>query len=195
MLTAGNWEPETRNQPMTEFAGLTIIFGAVLAMLYAPCVLVPERTISWVRLFPRNKPSAWLLTAIDLAWVSYLLVNMPLGRFDFLKSYIYIIAPVAFFLIVFLMNDLLAPRALGGLMLLLPAPLLDAGRWHESNFRYIVIVLAYIIAVKGMILVLSPYKFRKAMAFWFRSEKACRGFGIAGAITGLLLVCLGMLAF
>jgi len=176
---------------MTDLARLTTIVGVGLAAIHVPCVLIPARARVWIERFPRGRWPAWLLTAADLAWAVYLLFNAPLGRFESVKPSLYVLGPVAFFLVVTFVDELLAPRALGGLFLLIPAPLLAAARWHESGFRYVVIIFAYVLVVEGVILVLSPYQFRKITAVWIRSNAGCRALGVIWLAVGSFLVLMG----
>lgn len=180
---------------MSKLAGIAIILGTVIAIIHAPCVFVPDRVRVLIKRFPRSRWTGWILTAGDLVWVVWIVLNAPLGRFEHLKPLLYVLAPVVFFLIVNLMDELLAPRALGGLLLLMWAPLLAAARWHESGLRLVIVVLAYVLVVKGIILVLSPYQFRKAMAFWTRNNKLCMAGGAIGLGFGIFIIFLGLAVY
>lgn len=180
---------------MTNLARVAIVLGSVIAMIHAPCVVAPNSTRKWIRLFPRSKRSAWLLVAGDLVWVGWLVFNTPLGRFEDLKPLLYVLVPATLFLVINLMDELLAARALGGLLLLVPWPMLTAARWHESDLRFVVTVLAYLFAVAGIILVLSPYWFRKTMAFWIRNDSLCRIWGIFGLGVGIFIIFLGIAVY
>ena len=85
--------------------------------------------------FSRNIPAAWILTALDVAWVAWIVFHASLGWFDPLKPALYILAPMSFLAMVFFMDELLAPRALGGLLLLLANPVLNSARWLETEWR------------------------------------------------------------
>ena len=180
---------------MTHLSGISIILGSVLAMLHVPCVFLPQQTRGWVSRFPRNTWAGWILAAGALAWSAWLLHETPLGRFEHLKSLLYIVAPVAYVAVILSMTELLAARALGGLLLLVPAPILDAARWEPSLFRLVIVVLAYALVIAGVILVLSPYQFRKAMNVCLKNNTRCRTVGAAGVAVGLLVVVLGLLVF
>ena len=180
---------------MSRLAIAAIVFGAVIVAAYAPCLLAPDRARIWIARFPRGKWPGRILAAVDLGWVTWLLLNAPLGRFEGLRPLLYVAVPLIFLLVVTLMDELLAPRALGGLMVLIPAPLLDIARWHESAYRLVIVVIAYILVVEGIILLLSPYQFRKATAFWIRSNALCRTWGLLGVATGAFVILLGIAVF
>jgi hypothetical protein len=163
---------------------ITLVCGAVFAVTGLVCVLMPGRARAWMRAFPRSRSAGWFFTAVDLLWSAWLLYVTPLGRFDEYKPALLVLAPIAFVLVVWLMDELLAPRALGGLLLLLPSPMLDAARWHASTLRLVPVVLAYVFVLAGIVLVLSPYRFRKTVSLLSEDDLSCRacgGFCIAWA--------------
>ena len=174
---------------------VSIALGAVLAALHAPLLLAPAVSRKFLAAFPRSRVFAWLLTAVDLAWSAWLLYHAPLGRFECVKDFLFILTPAAFFLVVFFMDELLAARALGGLLILVPAPLLNAARWHDSALRLTVVMLAYVLAIQGVMVVLSPYKFRKTVQRLAGNDFACRVMGIVGVAVGLLVLALGLTVF
>jgi len=90
-----------------------------------------------------------------------LLYRMPMGQFEFLKPALYVLTPAVIVTAIFFMEELLAPRALGGILAMLPAPMLDAVRWHDSQWRLVLVVTAYVMVVAGCALLLSPFVFRK----------------------------------
>ncbi|NQT92514.1 MAG: hypothetical protein HQ559_07120 [Lentisphaerae bacterium] len=177
---------------MNSLASTTVIAGIVLAVVYAPCLVVPGRAREWIRRFPRSRRVGWLLSAAGLVWAGWIVAHASLGRFEYLKPMIYVVVPLAVFIVPFSMRELLAPRALGGLLLLAATPLLAVARWHESAARLVVVVLAYLAAVAGVCLVLSPFLFRKGMAVWIRTDARCRILGCTGLAAAALLVALGL---
>jgi hypothetical protein len=180
---------------MSNLAVAALILGGAMAIVHAPCLFAPERAKIWMTAFPRNKWAGWLLTAIALGWSVWLVMQIPLGRFDSYKPLLYGIGPIVFALIVLLMDELLAARALGGLFLIVPAPLLDAAPPHESDWRLVVTVLAYGFVIVGIALVLCPYMFRKTVAVWSRSPATCRVWGGAGMILGLIVIALALTVY
>jgi len=180
---------------MSELRVAALILGGAIAVVHAPGLFAPELATRWMAAFPRNKWMGWFLTVIALVWSAWLVMQMPLGRFDVYKPLLYGIGPIVFGLIVWLMDELLAARALGGLFLLIPSPLLDAARPHESDWRLVVSVLAYGFVIVGIMLVLCPYMFRKTVAFWSRSPAACRVWGGAGVLLGVAVIALALTVY
>jgi uncharacterized protein YjeT (DUF2065 family) len=172
---------------------LTFATAGLFIAVSLPCLLAPAAWRRALAEFPRHLPSAWILTGMDLLWVSNVVLHAPLGRFEFLKPAIYILGPLSFYLLVKYLDELLAPRALGGLLLLLPNPVLNAARWHPSDARLVMTVLAYVAVVAGMLLVLAPYRFRRWTAWWIESDARCRLGGRLKLAAALVL--LGLAGF
>lgn len=174
---------------MSTLSWAALVLGLAMAVPGLLCIAVPDWARDHVRAFPRCRIAAGCLAAIDLAWSAWLLNRTPLGPLTPLKDWLIVLAPIAFLLIFFLMDELLAARALGGLFLLAAAPLLDAARWHDSPLRYVVTLSAYGLAVKGMLLVLSPYLFRRWAERLLDTNRKCRRWGaMALACAGVLLL-------
>jgi uncharacterized protein YjeT (DUF2065 family) len=180
---------------MSQLALTAVVAGILILVLHAPCVVAPGLVRSAVRAFPRSKWAGWILTACALAWAAWILATSPLGRIERYKPLLYVLTPGSFIMMVFFMDELLAARALGGLLLLAPLSMLNAARWHESNLRLVMVVLAYVLVVEGMALVLSPYLFRKAGSFLTENEDRCQGLGVVGVGFGILVVILGLMVY
>ncbi len=177
---------------MSLLAIIACLIGGALILSGVIGLAVPAGLRRVMLAFPRSRVMAWVLTAADLAWVTWIIHSAYLGRFEVLRPAIYIGAPIAFLLIVFFVDELLAPRALGGLLLLLANPVLNAARWHESAWRLVVTVIAYAWVVAGIVLVLSPYRFRHVAEFVTKTESRCRAAGAIRLAAGAAILFLGL---
>ena len=81
---------------------------------------------------------------------------------------------------------------LTGLLLLVPAPILHAARLNDSPFRLVIVVVAYLLVVKGLVLILSPFRFRHVVDRWLNTDAACRKWGGAGLVAAVVMVLLGL---
>lgn len=162
--------------------------GAVLVGLGAACVVSPGRVREALRVFPRSRLPGWLLTAVVLAWSGYLLYHGPLGFLQPYRQWLFLLVPAAILLVALFVDELLAPRALGGLLLLWPAMLLEAARWHPSAWRYLVCALAYAMVIQGTALVVAPYLFRVSAERLVGTDARCRLWGAAGGCVGAVLL-------
>jgi hypothetical protein len=177
---------------MNNFSGILLILGALYGFICAFMVFAPNATRGVFRRFPRHRVAGWILTAIALWWSALLLLGMDMGFLNAYKKLIYLLAPLAFFLIAFYMENLLAARALGGLLLLVPALMIDVARFDPSQFRYVLLVLAYVMVFKGMALVASPYLFRRCFERFVPDDAWCRRWGLAGLVFSAVLLGVGV---
>jgi len=175
---------------MNPLAWVSLLLGLATGLVCGWMVLYPAAARRAFAAFPRSRIAGIVLATVDLGWSAWWVLHMPLGSFERYKPLVYFAAPVVWFAVVFLMDELLASRALGGLFLLLPAPMLSAARWHPSPWRLVVVVLAYLMVIKGMALTLSPWLFRKSAEIWLSTDRRCRLVGAAGLVLAALLVAL-----
>ena len=180
---------------MMSLAGICITEGVTGLALGLIFLAVPGRARALLKAFPRNIRVGAVLAALALAWSAVEVNKMPLGFVDAFKVWLWILGPLVYFLIMVFMNELLAPRALGGLLMLSASPVLELQRVNESGWTVVLAVLAYIWVVAGMILVLSPYRFRQAAEKFCGSDAACRWNGVSWLALGGLMLVLGMRVF
>ncbi|HMP74332.1 MAG TPA: hypothetical protein PKE55_13815 [Kiritimatiellia bacterium] len=149
-------------------------------------LLRPRSAQAGLAAFPRHRIAGVVLATFALLWAAWLLNTMQLGFLDAYKPTLFFLTPIAIYLVITYLDDLLGPRALGGLMMMLPTALLDASRWHDSSLRYLPIVIAYLFVIFGIWLTLCPFRFR----IWARplvdSEAITR-------LTGAILTALAIL--
>ena len=177
---------------MSELALWAIGIGSIGSVFGLGLMLTPEKMRDGLLAFPRSKWLGILLLIIDLVWIVLLIKETPMNTFEKYKTLIMSLAPVAFFLIVFYLDELLAPRALGGLLLLVATPILSAARWHDSQWRLVVTTITYLWIVAGMILVLSPFRFRHWMNKFVQSDGHTRKIGLFKLAASVFIIILGL---
>lgn len=168
--------------------GTGTVFGAAALLLLAAPAAMTRALVA----FPRNVWVGRGLAAVALGWSAWLAWDMPMGFVDAYKQWLYVLTPVVYLLVVWLMEDMLAARAFGGLLLLVAEPVLSAARQPGlPAWRLTMVVLVYAWIVAGMALVLGPYWFRKTVEPLCRSGDRCRKMGAVGLAIGILLAALG----
>ena len=177
---------------MSEFGLLTLVLAGLLLVVHGAAMLKPAATARALRVFPRNKIAGWVLATLALVWAGWLVYKMPLGRFDHLKPWLFLVTPGVIFGTYTYMEELLAVRALGGLLLLYPAPVLAQARLSDSDWSVVMSLVCYALVIKGMLLVLNPWMFRKGVAWLTFSDWRLRLFGIIGTAFDLLLIVLAV---
>lgn len=180
---------------MMSLSQLSILVGTVYVVLHLPMVVMPAPVRRGLAAFPRNPWAGGILSGVALVWSAVAVNDMPLGMIDAYKSWLWVIGPVLFVLVVMFMNELLAVRALGGLLMLAACPVLETQRLHDSPWTVVLAVLAYLWVVAGMVLVLSPYRFRHVVERSCATDTLTRVMGLGGVVLGALLVVLGLMVF
>ncbi len=181
---------------MSELSIVALLLGLLALTVGGLSLLIPARIRAGLAAFPRSIWPGRILAVIDLIWASYNLTLMHLGMFDAWKVHLYWLVPVAIFLCVKYLDELLSPRALGGLFLLAAGPVLNIARWHPSEWRLIVTVIAYVWILIGLTFLLSPWWFRR-LAPWIAgsNDRAVRITGTVKALLGLGLIALALLVY
>ena len=174
---------------------IAIILGALMLAGGLLGVLRPQWVRRFIEQFPRSTKPAWFFTALCCWLGAKEALGMNMGFLDVYKQYIYLIAPVVFVASVVYMKELLAPRALGGFLLLIAVPILQIARWHESPLRLVVVVLVYLWIICGLMLLLSPWWFRKVCQPVAENEARLKAASIAKASVGIVLLLLGLLIY
>ncbi len=176
---------------MLILAEITILTGLCLLALGLPLALLTRQSMAVLARFPRNLTAGRCLATVALAWAVWVLLQARINWVDEHQRLVYMLAPAAWVMVMLFMDELLAPRALGGLLLLAPMPILDAAFMEASPWRLIMVALAYLLAIAGMVLVWSPYMFRKAAARCLATPRLSRIWGSAALLGGLVLIALG----
>jgi hypothetical protein len=176
-------------------AAVTILIG-VLALLMAGMGLVrPDLLRGAVRAFPRSRNAGWILAAICcvLAVREAWLMNM--GGLNGFKQFIFVLAPLVFVGCVTCLKELLAARALGGLLCLVAVPLTQLAVFSGRPYFQVISLLAYSWVIVGIMLLMAPWRFRQMHAVVLENERVYFGALAVKAVVGLGLVLLGMLVY
>jgi len=167
------------------------VLGLICVLLGLSAAVVPAPVSRFYNALPRSAAAGYVLSTLAWAWAGYALVTMKLDFLMPFQNYIPIAVLVCIPLTWFWLDNLLPCRALGGILTLFPYELLHVARVHDSPWRLVVVTLAYICIIKGMILLLYPWKLRQLIV-WFTQRPAI--FRLAGALNtlfGILLIILG----
>lgn len=167
------------------------LLGLILLVMGGSVAAAPGPLSRAYNAFPRHAVTGYVLSALAWIWAAYALMTMGLDILEPYKRFIPFIALACIPLSWFWLDNLLPCRALGGLLCLFPYELLHVARVHPSPWRLVVVTVAYLCIVKGMILLLYPWKLRQA-AVWVTARPALfRAAGVLNVALGLLLIGLG----
>lgn len=176
-------------------ASLALGLGLLELLITLPCLVAPNAAAKALRAFPRSVWPGRVLMAIALVWAAFWLQAMPLGPLMPLKRFLPILTLIAIVAVAVFVDELLSCRAVGCLLVLIPAPLLSAAQWHPSPWRYVVLVAAYVFAVCGMYIIAAPYRLRDALEWATESTGRLRLLASLEAAFGVLLIVLALTAY
>lgn len=167
-----------------------LLVGLLLCGAHVLAYLREADTRQWIKRFPRSHSIGVALLCVDLLWAFWMAWVMDWGEFYYVQKYILILLPVFFFLTLQFVDEFLAVRALGILMLLAAAPLLDAAFLQPVASRLLLVVLAYGWIVVGMFWVGKPHLMRDQIDWVQRSALRWKAAVLAGIVYGaVLLLC------
>jgi uncharacterized protein YjeT (DUF2065 family) len=173
---------------MTDFSTTVLSTASAFIIIGLILLLFPRSSSKAVKKLPRNKIVGGVLTAIDIIWLTVLLLNCNIKWISDKPVLILILAPVVFLLIIFLVDELLGARAIGGLFLLLPYPMLSSTFLHVSAGAILINITAYILVILGMIWMWSPFMFRKMTSHCVKSPGTTRLYGSSAAALGIIIL-------
>jgi hypothetical protein len=119
---------------------------------------------------------------------------MDLGEFSSWRQTVLIATPVAWILAIKYMDEFLAVRALGMLVLLAAEALLESSFLRPEISRIFLNALVYVWIVFAMFWVGMPYTLRDQIDWISRDQKRWRAAAFAGLAYGALLIVLPLLS-
>lgn len=182
-------------QTISSLTVCAVLTGSVLLALSVCWLMFPATAGRMLDGFPRGVWAGRILAAAAIGLSAYLLLTEGFEWVDRHRLLVLAAAPVAVVLVCLLMDELLAVRAFGGLLLLAPYWILGAAFEHPSASRLVMTVFAYLMVVVGMVLVWSPYLFRRWLS---RVRPGTRGglmFGASGSVAGAAMIAIGLLVY
>lgn len=165
-----------------------ILVGLWLVASHLFALLKPDLVKPWLTRFPRNEKIGTIIVAVAFAWALIIWSCMDLGEFYKIERPVQmVIIGIGIGVIVYV-KEFLAVRALGFLMILAAAPMLESAFLKDPQSRLLLVAFAYVIAVKGMFWVGMPYLLRDQIK-WVLAKPQRYQFGaLAGAAYGAVMV-------
>src|SRR3954447_22624706 len=123
---------------------LAVVLGVALALPQVYGLMKPDAFAAGVRKFPRSLPWGVLLMLLGTAWFLWYLNQESIPDFAAYKPLLlagFAAGGVASCIFV---QDYLAVRGLSVVLLLLAKLMVDTARWAETEWRLVVISLAYV---------------------------------------------------
>ena len=174
----------------TDLKTTGILLGIGLIATHIVALLNGKSLRATLKSFPRNRAVGVTIMTINALWFFWILLTMDLGEFSTLRQKILIAIPITYVLVVFLVDEFLAVRALGTFMLLAACVLLDAA-WFKvpetmAWTKFLLPILAYFWIILGMFWVGMPYLMRDQISWLSRKGSRWKGACIGGLVYGIL---------
>ena len=166
------------------------LVGFLLLVGHALALAMPGAAQTWLRAFPRSKTWGLLLVTIAAAWFFGLVWVMDLGEFSSWRQVVLIATPIAWLLTIKYVDEFLAARSLGMVVLLAGEPLLESAFLRPEQSRLFLVSLVFVWIVFAMFWVGMPYTLRDHIAWITKDQKRWRAAAFAGLAYGALLLIL-----
>jgi hypothetical protein len=164
---------------------LAAAVGLLYALPHAYGVLKPASFAAAVRRFPRSTPIGWVLTLGATAWFLYYVSLETVADFANMKPFLYLLFGAVGVGTCLFVKDFLAVRGLAVTLLLCAKMITDSARVVESDWRLVLVTLAYVWVFVGMWFTISPWRLRDLIEWGTASESRTRlfsglrlGFGV-----------------
>jgi len=175
--------------------GISIILGVLAIGGGFAGLLKPALIHRFAENFPRSTIPAWVLTALSCWLAAREAAAMHMGFLDGIKVYIPFIAVGVFMACVVYMKELLAARALGGFLLLIAVPITRTASMSDAPLFQVVVAVVYVWVIYGIVLLMSPWYFRKMYKPFLENERLFKGTAFAKLAVGVLLLLLGVFVY
>lgn len=169
----------------------SLLLGILLAAKGTFILSAPAAAMRLAKRFSRDVWTGRVLAAAAWIWAGWALYSMPLELLLPIRSWIPLLTLAAIPLSWYWMSELLSCRAVGGLLVLFPCPLLLAARSHPSAWRLALVIFAYVAIVAGMTLILYPYYLRRWIDWLTARSVRMTVAGVLALALGALFIGLG----
>jgi len=174
---------------------LSILLGAGLAVPQIFALANPKRFTTSVRAFPRSIAWGYLLMALATGWFLYNVNAEEIADFTKLKRGLMLAFGAIGIGTCLYVSDFLAIRGMALLMMLLAKTIVDTARWHESDWRLVLITWAYVMVLGGIWLTISPWRARDLILWGTATESRVKIFSAIRLAFAILLIVLGVMVF
>jgi hypothetical protein len=174
---------------------ISAFIGIATSLVGAFTLAVPPPAAKAWRTLPRSAWPGRILAAVCILWSALWLCVMPLGPLSIVRDYLWLLIPIAVASVCVFTPELLTCRSIGGILVLLPAPMLSAAAWHPSPFRYVILVYAYAMIIAGMYYIALPWLLRDHINWSLAKPLRSRAIALGAVVLGLFITVLAFTAY
>ena len=143
--------------------------GILLLVSHTAALVKADGAMRFAKALPRSRAMAAMLLAAAAAWAFLMVRDLDLGEFSRLRGAMLLAIVAGAILSWIYVEEFLAVRALGMLLLLATEPLLGSAMLRSESSRLLLTLLAYLWATAGLLFVGMPYLLRDAIS-WFTAN-------------------------
>lgn len=171
---------------------LSFLLGIGFALPQVYGLLHPGKFAARLQRFPRNRAWGCLLIAVATVWFLYNLGQEHISDFAPYKPYMYVGFTALGVLTCIFVPDFLAARGLALILLLLAKIALDTQRWEETGWKNVITAWAYVWAIAGMWISVSPWRLRDWIEWNTATEQRVRVGSALRLVFGLFVAVLAL---
>jgi hypothetical protein len=176
-------------QSIAILIGLLAVGGGLVG------IIRPELIKRYAELFPRSLVPGWVFTVLCCWLGAKEAMAMNMGAVDVVKPYIPFIAVGVLAASVVYMKELLAPRALGGFLCLIAVPIVRTASTSGKPMFQILVAVVYLWVILGIVLLMSPWYFRKIYAPILANAALFKSMAFAKTALGMVFILLGIFIY
>ncbi|MEO7319235.1 MAG: hypothetical protein ABIZ56_09630, partial [Chthoniobacteraceae bacterium] len=162
--------------------GLLLIAGHAFALLR------PKVTRDFLQKLPRSRAIGFVLLVIVAVWAWLLAANIDLGEFSDWRPKLKIFIPIVTVLTWFYVEEFLAARCLGMLVLLAAEPLLESAFLRPEMSRLFLVTLVYVWVSFALFWIGMPYTLRDQISWVSKTDGRWKAAAFAGIGYGAILL-------
>ena len=181
--------------PEISLATLSLIIGAIAVLGGVLGFMGGEKARDFISGFSRNTTAGYVLILAAMVWFLIILEGENMADFENLRT------PFRVFILLtgigscLYLKDFLAVRGTAILKLLIAKLIVDTARFHDSEWRLVLVVAAYLMVIGGMWFTVSPWRMRDLLAWMTLDEKRFKILCGVRIGFGVLLLALGFFEF
>lgn len=165
-----------------------LLVGLLLIVGHAVALFLPQQTQAWLKAFPRSSFFGMVLLAVAAVWFYWLVSTMDLGEFEKFRRAFKIGTPIAAVLTGLFVQEFLAVRSLGMIVLLGAEALLEAAWLRPEMARLWLVSLVYVWITAALFWVGMPYTLRDQIGWISASPTRWKIGAIIGLVYGVILI-------
>lgn len=174
---------------------LSVVLGMLVLLPNLFGLINPGKFKETARRFPRSMMPGYILMLLGTVWFLYYVKLEKVADFESIKNYLFILFIAVGIGTCIFVQDFLAVRGAAAVMLLTAKLMVDTARWADSDWRLVIVVWAYVLALAGMWFTISPWRMRDLISWATETEQRIRLGSAIRAAFGVFVLVLGLTVF